>query len=100
MHPIRKKRLTIVLLIIFGVSIAAALALYALNQNIDLYFTPSQVVARKVPAGQIFRIGGIVQQGSVQHAKKGLAISFSITDTRHSVKVNYVGVLPDLFRVG
>lgn len=100
MHPIRRKRLTLVIFIICGVSIAAALALYALNQNINLYYTPSQIAARTAPDNQILRIGGIVQKGSVNYANKGLEVSFLITDTAHSIKVDYTGVLPDLFREG
>ncbi len=100
MHPSRKKRLYIIIFILAGVSLATALALYALKQNINLYYTPSQVVAGKVPQGHTFRIGGIVEKGSVHHAKKGLEMSFRLTDTVHDIKVEYKGVLPDLFRVG
>lgn len=100
MHPVRKKRLTIIIFILFGVSMATALALYALNQNINLYYTPSQVVEGQAPQGQVFRIGGIVENGSVHHAKKNLEVSFVLTDTAKSVKIDYSGVLPDLFREG
>lgn len=100
MHPTRKKRLIIVVFILCGAAIAAGLALYALKQNINLYYTPSQVFAGQVPKGHEFRIGGIVKKGSVTHAKKGLEMSFMLTDTVHQVKVKYAGVLPDLFRVG
>lgn len=100
MHPIRKKRLILIAFIFCGVSFAAALALYALNQNINLYYTPSQVANGKAPIGQIFRIGGIVEKGTVHQAKTGLEMSFEITDTAKHVKVEYSGVLPDLFREG
>lgn len=100
MHPIRKKRLILIVFIFFAVSFAAALALYALNQNINLYYTPSQVATGKAPIGQIFRIGGIVEKGTVHQAKTGLEMSFEITDTAKHVKVEYRGVLPDLFREG
>ena len=100
MHPARKKRLIIVIFILSGAAIAAALATYALKKNINLYYTPSQVVSGKVPKGHVFRIGGIVKKGSVHQAKQGLEMSFRLTDTVHDIKVEYKGVLPDLFRVG
>lgn len=99
MHPIRKKRLIMVFIIVCGTAVATALALSALKQNINLYYTPSQVVAGLVPKQQIFRMGGIVEKGSVHHGK-GLAVSFVLSDTAHSVKVVYKGILPDLFREG
>ena len=99
MNPIRKKRLTIVIIILCGVSIATALALYALRQNINLYYTPSQVNAGAAVTGQLFRMGGIVEKGTVHHGQ-GLEISFMLTDTYHAVKVEYNGILPDLFREG
>jgi len=100
MHPVRKKRLILILFILSGASIAAALALYALKQNINLYYTPSQVATGKAPVNRLFRMGGFVKKGSVRHDKKGLEIKFNLTDTAHDVEVDYTGVLPDLFREG
>lgn len=100
MHPVRKKRLVIVVMIITAVSFATALTLYALKQNINLYYTPTQVADGKAPIGQICRVGGIVKDNSIIYGKKNLQISFVVTDTVHTVTVDYNGVLPDLFRAG
>jgi len=100
MHPVRKKRLILILFILSGASIAAALALYALKQNINLYYTPSQVAAGKAPINRLFRMGGLVRKGTIRHEKKGLEIKFNLTDTTQDVEVDYTGVLPDLFREG
>ncbi len=100
MHPVRRRRLKYILLIVLGAGIALSLALYALSQNINLYYTPSQVAAGEVPKHQLFRIGGIVKKGSIHYAAKGLTVSFVLTDHAHDVPVLYHGVLPDLFREG
>lgn len=100
MHPKRKQRLLFLLIILLGLGLAASLALYALRQNINLYYTPSQVIAGQAPAKHSFRLGGLVKQGSVKHAKTGLKLSFIITDLTHDIGVNYEGILPDLFREG
>src|SRR5262245_38686777 len=99
MHPLRKKRLTIILVIFFGISAATGLALYALRQNINLYYTPTQVVSGEVHPGILFRMGGIVAKNSV-HRGKDLTMIFTLTDTNNSVTVKYNGILPDLFREG
>lgn len=100
MHPVRRRRLMYILLIVFGAGIALSLALYALSQNINLYYTPSQVADGVVPKNQLFRIGGLVKNGSIHYAAKGLTVSFVLTDHAHDVPVIYHGVLPDLFREG
>jgi len=100
LNPIHKRRLTLILLIITAVAIAAALALYALQQNINLFYSPSQVAAGQVPRNQAFRLGGIVQAGSVKHTSNSLQVVFTVTDNAKSVPVSYTGILPDLFREG
>jgi cytochrome c-type biogenesis protein CcmE len=100
MHPKRKKRLTLLIIILVGVGSAAGLALYALGQNIDLYYTPSQFVAAGTPENQIIRMGGIVQKNSVHFADKNLQVNFVITDFKKQINVQYSGVLPALFREG
>ena len=80
------------------VGIAAALVLNALNSNIALYVTPSEVAAGKTPKGQAFRIGGMVKDGSVK--RDNLTVHFVVTDTVKEVPVAYTGILPDLFKEG
>jgi cytochrome c-type biogenesis protein CcmE len=89
-----------VLGIVAGVSIAGALALSAFRQNVTFFFDPTQVVAGQVPAGERFRLGGMVTQGSLQRAPGSLEVRFIVTDFSHDVAVSYTGVLPDLFREG
>jgi len=96
----RQKRMTLVLGIVAGVSIAGALALSAFRQNVTFYFDPTQVVAGEVPAGERFRLGGMVVKGSVQRSPGSLEVRFVVTDFQHDVAVSYSRVLPDLFREG
>ena len=100
MQALRKKRLLFVLFISGGVALAVACVLIALNQNINLFYTPSQVMAGEVPQQQTFRIGGLVKKGSVQRQPNSLKLSFVLTDTAHELRVSYEGILPDLFREG
>ncbi|SEI39720.1 cytochrome c-type biogenesis protein CcmE [Azotobacter beijerinckii] len=100
MNPVRKKRLFIVLAILAGVGIAVALALSALQQNINLFYTPSQIAAGEAPQGARIRAGGLVERGSVQRDADSLAVSFRVTDGAETVTVRYQGILPDLFREG
>jgi cytochrome c-type biogenesis protein CcmE len=93
-----KKRGAIVAGGLVAVSIAAALVLNALNSNIALYFTPSEVAAGKSPKGQAFRIGGMVKDGSVK--RDNLTVHFIVTDTAKDIPVSYTGILPDLFKEG
>ena len=100
MNPVRKKRLYIVLAIIAGVGIAVALALSALQQNINLFYTPTQIANGEAPEGTRIRAGGLVETGSVQRSSDSLSVSFRVTDGVETVTINYQGILPDLFREG
>ncbi|HTC52020.1 MAG TPA: cytochrome c maturation protein CcmE [Steroidobacteraceae bacterium] len=100
MTPQRRKRLYLVLGIVVGVGIAAALALSAFRQNVTFYFIPSQVAQGEVHGDESFRLGGMVNKGSVQRVPGSLQVSFVLTDFKHDVPVSYTGVLPDLFREG
>jgi Cytochrome c-type biogenesis protein CcmE len=100
MTPKHKQRLALVLLILVGVGTAAGLALMALSKNINLFFTPSQVVAGEAPLDHTLRLGGLVTAGSVQREGDGLTVRFTLTDTLETVPVVYTGILPDLFREG
>ena len=94
----RTRRALIGLAILLAVGTAAALILNALNSNIALYITPTEVVAGKYPHSKAFRIGGMVKAGSVQ--RDGLDVNFVLTDTAKDVNVRYRGILPDLFKEG
>ncbi|QWE00049.1 cytochrome c maturation protein CcmE [Polynucleobacter sp. JS-Mosq-20-D10] len=94
----RHKRAAIIVGALIAISIAAVLILNALNSNIALYVTPSEVAAGKSPAGQVFRIGGMVKDGSVK--RDGLTVNFVITDMVKDIPVAYTGILPDLFKEG
>jgi cytochrome c-type biogenesis protein CcmE len=96
----RRRRMVLVLGIIAGVSIAGALALSAFRHNVTFFFDPSEVAAGRVPAGERFRLGGMVTSGSLQRAPGSLEVHFVVTDFSHDVPVSYTGVLPDLFREG
>lgn len=100
MHPIRKKRLTIVLFLLVGVSVAVALTTYALRQNINLFYDPSQIASGEAPVDVRIRAGGMVEEGSVQRDPDSLKVEFKVTDFTSSVLVEYTGILPDLFAEG
>jgi len=94
----RHKRLAAIGLGVAALGVAAALVLTAFEKNLVFFFTPSQVAANEAPAGRTFRIGGMVQTGSVK--REGVDVRFIVTDTAKSVPVTYRGTLPDLFREG
>ncbi|MDR6983981.1 cytochrome c-type biogenesis protein CcmE [Rheinheimera pacifica] len=106
MQPRRQKRLFAILLVIGLLTGAVAAMLYALQQNIDLFYTPSQLVDGlgkdkiKPQVGQRLRIGGMVVVGSVKRDPESLKVSFDLVDTGPLVTVIYEGILPDLFREG
>jgi cytochrome c-type biogenesis protein CcmE len=99
MSPSQRNRLITISTMLFGVSIAAGLVLYALSQNINLFYMPEDVQSSKAKIGETIRMGGMVQHGSFKR-DEGLNVSFLISDYKYSVKVNYTGMLPDLFREG
>jgi len=96
----RQKRFVFIAVGIAAVSVAVGLVLYALRGNVNLYFTPTQVYNNEVPQGRSFRIGGLVEQGSLKRENDGLTVNFVITDTHKSIPVVYKGILPDLFKEG
>lgn len=83
-----------------ALGIAAALVFSALDQNLVFFFTPSQVMAKEAPIGRAFRIGGLVEEGSVRRQADGRTVQFTVTDTAQRIPVVYQGLLPDLFREG
>lgn len=100
MTPTRKRRLIAVLLILAGVSLAAAIASYSLQQNLLYFQSPSDLAEQPIPAGRQFRLGGLVKPGTVNRVEDSLATRFVVTDGPEDVTVEYVGILPDLFREG
>ena len=100
MLPARKRKLTMILFVLGVLSIVTALVLYALRQNISLFYTPAQVASGEAPLHRSVRIGGMVEKGSIVRAEEGLEVHFKVTDFDKSVEVIYNGILPDLFRDG
>lgn len=99
MTPRGRQRLIIIITILISMAIAAALAFYALRENVMYFLSPSDVIARQTPAGQIFRLGGMVAKDSVEKLPDQLT-RFSVTDMQNEIRAEYRGVLPDLFREG
>lgn len=100
MVPARKRKLMVIVFVMSIITLASALVLYALRQNISLFYTPTQVVLGQAPAHHSIRVGGMVEKGSIIHAQKGLEVQFKITDFDQTITVAYTGILPDLFRDG
>ena len=92
----RSKRALLILGALAGLGVAAALVLSALDSNVAFFFTPTQVQAGQAPRERVFRIGGLVKQGSLQRDQ--MTVSFVITDTARDMTVRYTGILPDLFK--
>ena len=100
MNPQRKKRLALILALVAGVTVAVGLALSALQQNINLFYTPTQIANGEAPIGARIRAGGMVEQGSLQRSGDSLDVRFVVTDFQQKVTITYRGILPDLFREG
>lgn len=96
----RHKKLALIGGALAVIGIIAALVLNALNSNIALYISPTDVAAGKAPQGKVFRIGGLVKEGSLQRQADGVTMAFIVTDTEKDILVNYKGILPDLFKEG
>jgi len=96
----RHRRLALIAGGVASVALAAALVLNAFRSNLVFFFSPSQIVAGEAPRDRAFRIGGMVESGSLKRQGDGLTVQFIVTDTAKSVPVVYKGILPDLFREG
>ena len=96
----RQKKLTIILFVTAGLTVTVGLILFAMSQNINLFYTPTQVAEGEVTIGQQIRIGGMVKEGSVVSANDSLQVRFETTDFINAVPIEYEGILPDLFREG
>lgn len=100
MKPQRKKRLFAILATLAGVSIAVALVLVALSENINLFYKPSDVEAGKAPQNKTIKVGGLVVPGTVKRGENLLQVSFTIRDNQSDLEVRFDDVLPDLFKEG
>jgi cytochrome c-type biogenesis protein CcmE len=96
----RHKRLILLAGALAALGIATVLVLSAFRKNLVFFFTPTQVLAGEAPRGQSLRIGGLVENGTLQRRADGVTVSFVVTDLAHKVTVNYRGILPDLFKEG
>lgn len=96
----RHKRIGIILVGLAGLGIATFLVASAFRQNLVFFFSPTQVAAKEAPVDRTFRIGGLVQDGTLQRDSDGLTVRFTVTDTAASIPVVYKGILPDLFKEG
>jgi cytochrome c-type biogenesis protein CcmE len=94
----RHKRAAIVVGVLAAVGVGVALVLNAFNSNLVFFYTPTQIASKEAPTGRTFRVGGLVQAGTV--AREGVTVRFTVTDTAKTVPVRYEGVLPDLFKEG
>jgi cytochrome c-type biogenesis protein CcmE len=94
----RRKRFAIVAGIGLAVAVGIGLVLNAFNSNLVFFYSPTQVADKEAPAGRTFRLGGLVERGSVQ--RDGVTVRFVVTDTVRAIPVRYEGILPDLFKEG
>jgi cytochrome c-type biogenesis protein CcmE len=96
----RHKRVAFIAAGLAGLGIAAYLVASAFRNNLVFFFSPTQVAAKEAPVGRTFRIGGLVQEGTLQRENDGLTVRFTVTDTAANIPVVYKGILPDLFKEG
>lgn len=100
MHPLRKRRLGWVLALLVGVGVAVGLLLYALRENVNLFYPPADIASGKAPVGREIRAGGMVVPGSIKRSTSSLDVEFRITDYKGETRVVYQGILPDMFKEG
>ncbi len=96
----RHKRLAIIVSAVVGLTLAALFVMNAFRSNLVFFFSPTEVLAGKAPVDKVFRLGGMVENGSVRKSPDGLKSDFVITDMNQRIEVHYEGLLPDLFREG
>jgi cytochrome c-type biogenesis protein CcmE len=96
----RHKRIAIILVGLAGLGVAAYLVASAFRNNLVFFFSPTQVAAKEAPVNRTFRIGGLVEDGTLKRDSDGLTVRFTVTDTAASIPVVYKGILPDLFKEG
>ena len=96
----RHKRIGFIVSGLAGLGVAAFLVTNAFKNNLVFFFSPTQIVAKEAPLNRNFRVGGLVEKGSMKRDNDGLTVRFTVTDTAHSIPVVYKGILPDLFKEG
>lgn len=96
----RHRKLALIVLVVAVLGVAVALVLNAFNSNLVFFFSPTQVANGEAPTSRAFRIGGLVEEGSIRREADGLTTRFVVTDTAKSMPVTYTGILPDLFKEG
>lgn len=96
----RQRRMVLISAVLAGVALSIGLALRAFEQNLLYFFSPTQIMAGEAPVDRVFRLGGLVEDGSVAREAGSLTVNFVVTDHAHSIPVSYTGVLPDLFQEG
>lgn len=96
----RHKRLAAIVIGFSGLAIAVTLILQVFNSNINVFYSPSEVQANMAPQGRTFRLGGLVEEGSIKHSEDTLLVHFDVTDKAHKITVAFDKLLPDLFREG
>jgi cytochrome c-type biogenesis protein CcmE len=96
----RHKKLALITLVVAILGVAVALVLNAFNSNLVFFFSPTQIANGDAPTSRAFRIGGLVEEGSIKRQADGLTVNFVVTDTAKSIPVTYTGILPDLFKEG
>ncbi len=96
----RQKRFVLAGVVLGGAAVAVALVLNAFNSNLVFFYSPSDVAEHKAPQGRTFRLGGLVETGSVKRQADGVTVRFAVTDTAKTLPVEYRGILPDLFKEG
>ena len=96
----RHKRIAFIVAGVTALGVAAFLVTNAFKNNLVFFFSPSQIVAKEAPVGRNFRVGGLVEKGSMKRDTDGLTVRFTVTDTSNSIPVVYKGILPDLFKEG
>jgi len=96
----RHKRLAFIVVGLAGLAVAIGLIANAFNQNLVFFFSPSDIQAKQAPVNQNFRLGGLVEEGSLKRENDGLTVHFVVTDNANTIPVTFTGILPDLFREG
>lgn len=100
MTPRQRQRRNFVVLLFVAFAAAATLALYAFEENLLFFYTPTQAATTPTPQNRLFNLGGMVLEGSVAHDADSPTVTFALTDHQHTVSVRYTGILPDLFAEG
>ena len=97
MNPLRKQRLYALIAVLIGSLLATWLVVSALSENMNLFYSPSEILGVDIDESVIIRAGGMVKQGSIEKSKDSLNVRFTVTDYQNELIINYEGILPDLF---